>query len=135
VAKVTSATATPTGTVTFVVDGQNQSPVPLDGNGNAVLTLSNLSAGQHTVTANYPGNTNFGPSSAPVPVTQTVMQAGSSTTASSTLNPSQFGQAVKFVATVTSSFATPDGNVTFTIDGQDQSAVPLSSGGQATLTV
>jgi hypothetical protein len=56
----------------------------------------------------------------------------STTTLSSSLNPSVFGQAVTFTATVsTTGPGTPTGTVTFTIDGTAQTPVPLS-GGQAT---
>ncbi len=66
VAKVTAAVAgTPSGTVTFLLDGQTPlATVPLDGSGTAMLSTSNLSLGSHTITATYSGDPNFlaGPS-------------------------------------------------------------------------
>ncbi|HET6891147.1 MAG TPA: Calx-beta domain-containing protein [Pyrinomonadaceae bacterium] len=60
-ATVTS-TGTPTGTVQFKIDGSNAgSPVSLSG-GVATLTTSALTAGIHSVTADYSGDTNFLPS-------------------------------------------------------------------------
>ncbi len=59
-ATVTSAAGTPQGTVQFKIDGVNSgSPVTLSGSGVGQLTTSSLTAGTHTVTADYSGNTNF----------------------------------------------------------------------------
>ena len=64
-----------------------------------------------------------------------VIVAGTTTTVSSSLNPSIYGQAVTFTATVTSDEGTPAGSVQFTIDGTDVgSPVPLDANGNATLT-
>ena len=66
VAKVTAAVAgTPSGTVTFLLDGQTPlATVPLGGSGTAMLSTSNLGLGTHTITATYSGDPNFqaGPS-------------------------------------------------------------------------
>src|SRR5439155_16449683 len=48
----------PTGTVTFNVDGTNQTPVPLDSAGSATFSTSTLSVGPHTITAAYSGDPN-----------------------------------------------------------------------------
>ena len=53
---------TPTGTVTFKVDGTPQSPVPLtviNGVDQATFTTASLSAGTYTITAVYGGDSNF----------------------------------------------------------------------------
>jgi hypothetical protein len=68
-----------TGTVTFTVDGTAQTPVPVT-NGTATLTLSTLTVGQHTISATYNGNANFGPSKALTPVVETVAATGTLTT-------------------------------------------------------
>src|SRR5262249_48076737 len=57
---------TPTGTVTFTIDGQAQTPVPLSvvgGVDQAQFTTSTLTAGQHSVTAVYSGDANVDASS------------------------------------------------------------------------
>ena len=97
---------TPTGTVTFTIDGQAQTPVPLSvvgGVDEAQFVTSTLAAGQHTVTAAYSGDTNVSPSSGSLP-TQTVnapsLQA-TTTTLTSSSNPSTVGQQVTFTAVVT----------------------------------
>ena len=119
---------TPTGTVTFTIDGHAQSPVPLSvvgGVDEAKFAISTLTAGQHSVTAAYSGNTNVSPSSGSLP-TQIVNAANlhsTTTTLVSSLNPSKVGQQVTFTAVVSAgAFAgTPTGTVTFTIDGAPRS--------------
>ncbi len=124
---------TPTGTVTFIVDGQGQTPVTLalvGGNDQAQFTTSTLSAGAHTVSASYSGDKNVSASSGSLP-TQTVnapaLQA-STTTLESSHEPSMLGQAVTFTAVVTapSYQGTLTGTVTFTIDGNAQTPVSLA---------
>ena len=59
-ADVTSAAGTPTGTAQFKIDGANAGePVTLDANGRATYTTSSLTAGSHTVSAEYSGEANF----------------------------------------------------------------------------
>src|SRR5262249_38520270 len=66
-----------------------------------------------------------------------ITKAVTSTVVTSSANPSVFGQAATFTATVSTSASgagSPTGTVTFTVDGAAQATVTLS-GGQATLTV
>ena len=105
------STAVPTGgTVQFLVDGTNfGSPVSLV-NGVASWSSSSLTVGQHSIMALYTGDgLNFTGSTAPA-VVQTVNVASSTTTLVSSLNPSVFGDSVRFTATVT---AGATGTVTF----------------------
>jgi len=62
ISPVSPATVTPTGTVTFIIDDSHQAPVVLEA-GQATITISTLSHGMHTVTAQYSGDGNFKPSS------------------------------------------------------------------------
>src|SRR5207249_26237 len=90
------------GTVTFM-DGStalNPGGAPLDSQGIATFSTSALSAGTHSITAVYSGDTNYTTSTSPA-ITRTVNKASSSTAASSNQNPSTFGQSVTFTATVT----------------------------------
>jgi Bacterial Ig-like domain (group 3) len=56
---------TPTGIVTFTIDGVVGSPVKLIG-GVATLTLNSLAAGSHSVMAAYSGDGNCGPATSAV---------------------------------------------------------------------
>lgn len=59
-AKVTgSASFTPTGTVTLLDGTTSLGQQTLDSSGQAAFSLSNLTAGQHSLTASYSGDTNF----------------------------------------------------------------------------
>jgi len=108
----TVSPSTATGTVTFR-DGSTIIGTPQQLNaGTASLSTSTLSAGNHSLTASYAGDTNDAPSSSP-PVTESV---GQSTTATTTAlaaapNPSTAGQNVTLTATVAP--GNPTGNVSF----------------------
>jgi hypothetical protein len=69
-ATVTTSSATssiPTGTVQFVIDGNNYGPpIALDGDDSASLSTASLAAGTHTVKAIYSGDANFASSAASV---------------------------------------------------------------------
>ncbi len=58
----TVGSGTPSGTVTFSVDGIAQAPVTLAG-GQAAFALNSLGAGSHSITAAYGGDSNYGNSS------------------------------------------------------------------------
>jgi uncharacterized repeat protein (TIGR01451 family) len=71
----TSTSTIPTGTVQFVVDGSNfGAPVTMS-NGTAQITTSSLSAGNHSVSAQYSGDGNFNPSTGTLTNGQTVTPA------------------------------------------------------------
>jgi hypothetical protein len=126
-----SVTGTPTGTVTFTIDGTAQTPVPLQvvgGNDQASFPISTLAARDQTVSAMYNGDSTFSTSTGALSPNQTVNSLPATmTTVVSSLNPSTFGDSVTFTATVApaSGIGTPTGTVTFTIDGQAQTPVPL----------
>jgi virginiamycin B lyase len=146
-AVVTAASyhGTPTGTVTFSIDGQAETPVALalkGGIDQAQFTTSTLSAGSHTVSASYSGDNNVSASSGSL-VTQAVDAPGlqaTTTILASSLNPSTVGQPVTFTAIVSPSGATgiPSGTVKFSIDGKSLAPVSLALVGgrdQATLSI
>ena len=71
-ATVTSATSgVPAGSVTFVDGSSTLGTAPLNAAGIAALTVSTLSAGSHSIIANYSGSTNFA-ASASAALAQTV---------------------------------------------------------------
>jgi len=123
---------TPTGVVYFADGGVLLARKVLSGN-TATFATSKLSLGLHLVTALYSGDWNYG-SSTSAPVNQSVLEA-TTTTLSSSPNPSAYGQAVVFTATVTSSIgALPDGEtVTFT-QGATVLGTGTLSGGSTSFT-
>jgi hypothetical protein len=130
-ATVTPSTGTgsPTGSVTFTVDGTAQGPVGMSG-GSASFSTANLSAGSHSITASYNGDSNYSTSSSGT-VTQTVNKAGTTTTLNSSANPSTTAQSVTFTATVSAPAAT--GTVTF-YDGVTVLGSGNLTSGKATFT-
>jgi hypothetical protein len=137
-AHVTSAgVGTPTGNVSFSDGGTSIGYATVDGSGFAALAYANLTAGAHSITANYLGDTSFN-ASVSTALSQTVTPAAgaaTTTTLASSPNPSVLGQSVTFTATVTSTSGTPTGSVAFTMTGTTPlgSAV-LDGAGHATLT-
>jgi hypothetical protein len=127
-ATVTAAAGTPTGTVTFN-DGSAVLKTVTLGGGKAIYTTSALSVGSHPITASYSGDTNNVVSTSSV-VVQVVNGLPKATVIlTSNNNPSDFGQSVKFTATISSSGAT--GSVTFYDGSASLGTVTLSSSGIA----
>jgi Bacterial Ig-like domain (group 3) len=127
---VGSSSGTPTGTVTFMDGATTLGSSALDASGFAMLSVSSLSAGTHTVTAQYNGDSTFGGSTSPA-LSQTVSKADTTTTLTSNRNPSTRGQPVTFSAAVSPSTAT--GIVQF-FDGVSLLGSASVSGGVASLT-
>lgn len=134
-ATVTSPGGTPTGSVSFTIDGGAGPVVPLDGAGQATFSTSSLAVGGHTVDAAYGGSATFDPSVAPT-WNQTVLAIPTVTTLSCAPNPSIFTQLVTCTTTVTATFGVlvPTGNVAFSVDGGAPLAVPLNAAGQASFS-
>jgi hypothetical protein len=65
--------STPSGTITFTIDGTPQAPVTLSG-GQAIFTVTAFAAGSHAITAAYSGDNLFIVSNSPA-FSQTVNQA------------------------------------------------------------
>jgi Bacterial Ig-like domain (group 3)/Autotransporter beta-domain len=107
---------TPTGTVTFTVDG---TPHTVNVSGGTASFPTTLAGGGHTVTAVYNGDGNFNASNT-AQLNITPGAAGTTTTVSSSANPSTAGQSVTFTATISGAGAT--GTVTFTVDGTPHTA-------------
>ena len=82
------------------------------------ISIFTLTAGAHSITAQYAGNSNYASSTSPV-LTQTVNQASTTTTVFSLLNPSSFSQSVTFTAAINSTynFSSNGGTVTLYDNG------------------
>src|SRR5262249_1011568 len=119
---------TPTGTVTFLDGGSTLGTGTLSG-GTAPFTTSTLPVGSHPITAAHSPRP-------PLPPPPTARRADTSTALASSGDPPVSGQSVTFTAAVSVAapgLGTPDGTVTFTIDGVSQGDVTLS-GGQASFS-
>lgn len=116
-ASITSSAGTPPNgeTITFYSGTAVLGTAPLSG-GVASLTSSALPAGTLTITARYPGDSNFAASTS-AGLRQTVnstTKSPTATTLASSLNPSIYGQKVSFTARVTTSGPVPPtGTVVF----------------------
>ena len=129
-ATVTTSTSVPnpTGTVTFkdgggaiTCTGGSQT---LNGSGVATCQISTLAAGNHTITADYSGDTNFSANNGTALTVfggqagnpQIVAQSTPTVTLGSSLNPSRVTQNVTFTGTVTAPAGitgTPAGTLAF----------------------
>jgi hypothetical protein len=134
-----SSPGTPTGVVSFRANGQEIGTGTLSGNpAVATLTVDDLPAGTHPITAVYLGAGNFDGSTSGT-LSQQVRRA-TSTLVTTTPNPSNAGAGVAFVATVSrteGTTGTPQGSVTFYVDGNAIGTRTLgaSSSGSATATL
>jgi len=130
-AVVSAATSgTPTGNVTFKNGTTSLGTAALSG-GKASLSTTALGGGSDTINATYNGSTNYLTSTGSG--TQTVKPAATTTTLKSSLNPSTYGKAVTFTATVTSTVTgTIGGSVTFKNGAAILGSATVSSG-KATL--
>jgi hypothetical protein len=136
-ATVRTTNSIPTGTVTFM-DGGNVIGSAVLGNGSgitatAVLTLTNLAAATHSLTASYGGDNNYAGSLSSVR-SLTVNPSSSTTTLVSSLNPSLPGQNVTFTATVRAispGAGTPTNQVQFRTNSLTAALVSLNASAQA----
>ena len=109
-ATVATSAGVPTGTVTFY-DGANAMGTSALTGDSAGFTALSLGLGSHAITAHYDGDANYAGSVSSA-LTQAVNTAATTTTAiASSQDPTHFGQAVTFTATV--SGQSPTGTVTF----------------------
>jgi hypothetical protein len=120
-----SGAGTPTGSVEFFDGAQSLGSTNLV-SGSAALTTSALAGGSHSITASYSGDSTHLASTSAI-INQKVKFV-TSTSLTSSLNPSVFGQAVTFTANVTSAGGTPTGSVTFFDYGQPIGSATLSAG-------
>ena len=129
---VATTAPSPTGSVSFA-DGANvlgSSPVNA---GAASFSTSALSAGNHTITATFSGDSNYSGNSGSF--TQLVNKATPTVTLAVQPNPIVSGQPAVLTATVNSSAGVPTGTVTITDNGTSLGNAPVNASGVATLTV
>ncbi|HEY0308097.1 MAG TPA: Ig-like domain repeat protein [Acidobacteriaceae bacterium] len=107
-----NATTTPTGTVTFALDGVTQSTVAYAS--SLSVTLLPL-AGSHTITATYSGDDSYAPSTGSLAIT--VAKATPAIAFKVTPNVSTSGNSLTLTATVSSVLTMPTGTATFSYGG------------------
>src|ERR1019366_3412245 len=117
--------------VTFYDGTTTLGSVALAG-GTAAHTTSSLSAKWHYIKAQYAGDTAFTASIGSVQ--QVVVKYPTTTTLTSGLNPSNYGQAVTLTAKVTSAGPAPTGTVTFRNGSVIPGSKTLNASGVAILT-
>jgi len=121
------------------IDASGQATLTLPGTDAYGTPLAALSSGSHTITAYYWNDPIFGESTS-APLTQTVKlasPANTTTSLTSSVNPSVYGQAVSFTATVTANSPgarTPTGTVTFKDGSTTLGTGTLNAGGVATFS-
>jgi hypothetical protein len=124
--------AVPTGSINLFDGSSIILSGTLDGGGKFVASTSSLSLGSHTLTAQYSGDANYAAATSS-PLVQTVNKSNAAVILASTTNPSVFGQALLFSASVSASGGTgiPTGTVTLNDSGVSVGSTPLNSAGIA----
>lgn len=124
----------PTGTVVFMDGSTNLGSGLLSGSGDATISISDLSAGLHSLTAIYQGDVNYSGSNSS-PIVQEVNQVPTTTLLTSSINPSAVSQQVIFEASVSStSSIVPTGIVSFFESGILVGSANLDSSGKASFS-
>lgn len=127
-------TGTPTGTVIFKDGAVALGIGTLNASGKAAFSTTALNGGSHSITAVYSGDANFLTGTS-APSTQTVMQASSTTTVTSSLDPITYDKLVTFTATVKSSTTIKStGNVMFHDGAAALGSGKLNASGSATFS-
>jgi len=129
----TNGSSTPTGTVTFRNGTKMLGTESVNGSGVATLSTSTLPLGSDSLTAEYNGDPSNSQSEGALK--QVVNQATISLALTSSPNPSNSGQAVKFTATLTSTGSLPKmQEVTFSYNGTQIGTAKIMATGTATFT-
>jgi large repetitive protein len=128
VAVTGSGTVTPDGTVSFM-DGATLLGTGTLTAGVATYQTAALAVGMHSITAVYGGDPANGVNPSTSAVLKQDVQAATTVTVVSSLNPSDFGQSVTFTATVASSATVaPTGSVLFLDNGKQIGTGTLAAG-------
>jgi hypothetical protein len=127
---------TPTGNVAIVEGATTIATAPLDTTGAATVVLPTLGAGSHSLVAVYGGDASVGASSS-LPLAHMVNPASTTTAVTTSVDPTVFGQAVTFTATVAAvapGAGVPSGTVDLLDGGTLVASAPLDASGTATFT-
>lgn len=135
VSVVAPGAGSPSGTVTFTNGSTvlGTAPVSSATGFQASITTDALPVGQHAVVATYDGDDSFLASSGSV--AQRVQRAQTTTLVTSSVNPSQSGQSVRFTAAISPvapGAGDPGGTVRFTVNGANLGGAVEVVDGEAT---
>lgn len=130
-AKLMSANGTPTGTVTFLEDGNQIGTSAIDGTGTATLNTPPLVPGVHNFIATYAGQGNFTPATSVVLILL-VIQYPFTIAINSSPNPSALGQAVTFIITATTTDGVMPSPLMLTDNGTPLATLVPNASGIAT---
>ena len=129
-----TSSGTPTGTVVFKDSGAVLGNGFLNAGGQYEYDTANLTAGTHSITATYSGDTNYtGSTSTALGIT--VGKAATQTTVSANPSSISYGSATTLTANVSSSGGNPTGSVSFTEGGTTYGSGTVDGTGKATLVI
>jgi Bacterial Ig-like domain (group 3)/FG-GAP-like repeat len=128
----TASSGQPTGSVDLVDEAVTPpfkviATLPLVGN-TATFTTSSLAAGAHQFATVFHGDSLYAPSQSAGTVLNILPSQTTTIQLTITPNPATVGQAVTLRATLTGSYGTPVGSVTFIDSGQNLASVTLVNG-------
>lgn len=132
-AVVTGNGATPTGTVSFVIDGTSAGTATLDATGTASFSDSGLAVATHTVVAKYSGDTNDAGSSSSS-LSQVITAIPTTTDLGLASTGGSSPQVILVATTLAATGPVPTGTITFTSGGTVIGSTALDSSGVATLS-
>ena len=132
----------PTGTIEFFDGSTSLGTATVNGSGVATITLVGPTSpivGSHSLTAQYSGDSDFSAITSTV-TTHVITKASSSgvvtTTVTSSLNPSVYGDTVTLSISVVSSVGIqPTGTVSVMDGATNLGTLPLDSSGNASITI
>jgi hypothetical protein len=120
-----------TGIITFLDVGLSIGTATISGT-TATLTISSLAVGTHTLTASWPGDTNYN-SGASSALSQVINRAAATVAPTSSLSPSRYGDLVAITITITGAGVTPTGMVVLKDGATTLGTLTLNGSGVATL--
>jgi hypothetical protein len=133
---LSASSSTPTGSVSFTLDGTTIGSSGLSGGTTASITVTAPASGTHSLVATYSGDGNFSGSTSPA-VSITVSKIATSTTVNPSTTTPAAGATMQVSATVTPAIngsTSPTGTVTFTLDGVTAGTATLNSGSTTVTT-
>jgi parallel beta-helix repeat protein len=133
-ATLTGNCNTPTGPITFMDGSTILGTAALNGSAVATFSTSFLFVGTHTLTATYPGDFNFAPSTSNT-ITEIITGPPSTTLLSVSPNPALPLQPITMTATVSSAYTIPAGTITFMAGGKALATTTLATNGTASATI